>query len=179
MKFYKSDFNFIIINKGFFIFLITLTSFVFLSFTLPKNVSKKVTKSIKKTFNVTNFTLKTIDLDVDTNVINSNNFCSIHKEDEIIGYALIDKAASKMLDFDYLVLLNPELEIVTIKILIYREEHGNEISSKRWLKQFFGLKINDRAILNKNIDGISGATISVRSMTKKIDDLLIDLKVVN
>lgn len=167
------------INKGFFFFFIIGLSLLFLNFSIPKKLEKKVRKSIEKTFKTTNYQLNIVDIltNTSTKIINSKNFYSINSSDKILGYALIDKAASKAYDFDYLVLLNPKLEIININILIYREEHGNEISSKRWLKQFFGLGTNDEAILQKNIDGISGATISVRSMTTEINNVLTDLTI--
>lgn len=169
------------INKGFFFLFIIGLSLTFLSLSIPKKLEKKVHKSIVKTFKVENFQLDKINIltttDPSIKIINSNNFYSIKSNAKTLGYALIDKAKSKSYDFDYLVLLNSELEIININILIYREEHGNEISSKRWLKQFFGLSTNDHAVLQKNIDGISGATISVRSMTNEMNNLLADLNI--
>ena len=160
-------------------FFIMGLSLLFLNFSFPKRLEKKIRKSILKTFNITDYQLNIINISTKTStkVINSTNFYSIKNEAEILGYALVDKAASKAYDFDYMVLLNSELEIININILIYREEHGNEISSKRWLKQFFGLGTKDEAILQKNIDGISGATISVRSMTTEINTVLADLTI--
>lgn len=173
----KNRFNYL--DKGFFMFFYVGITFVLLGFTIPKNLEKKIKKQINQTFNVEEYQLNIVDIPTNTTTksINTTNFNIIINNNAVLGYALIDKAKSKAYDFDYLVLLNPKLEIVNIKILIYREEHGNEISSRRWLKQFFGLKVNDRAILQENIDGISGATISVRSMTTEMDLLLQDLTV--
>jgi Na+-translocating ferredoxin:NAD+ oxidoreductase RnfG subunit len=55
---------------------------------------------------------------------------------------------------------------------VYREEYGGEIGSSRWLRQFNGLSGTDRVSPKTNIDAISGATISVRSMTRSVDNLL-------
>lgn len=168
------------INKGFFFLFIIGLSLTFLNLSIPKKLEKKVHKSIVKTFKIEQFQLNNIEIltkDPSIKIINSNNFYSIKSNAKILGYALVDKAKSKSYNFDYLVLLNSALEIININILIYREEHGNEISSKRWLKQFFGLGTNDHAVLQKNIDGISGATISVRSMTTEMNNLLADLNI--
>jgi len=176
MKISKIDFlN--ISNKGFFFFFTFGIVFLFLGFSIPKNLEKKVKKNILKTFKVASYQLDLIDIpsNISPKIINKTNFSSISNNNSIIGYALIDKANSKTYDFDYLVILNPKLEIINIKILIYREEHGNEISSKRWLKQFFGLSSKNKAILQGNINGISGATISVRSMTTEMNNVLLDL----
>ena len=67
--------------------------------------------------------------------------------------------------------------IIKSKVLIYREEYGGEIGSKRWLKQFNGKSsTSDEVIYGDNIVPISGATISVRSMTRSINDLLKSIK---
>ncbi len=173
----KNRFNYL--DKGFFMLFILGITFALSSFTIPKKLEKKVKKQITQTFKVEEYVLNAMDIPKENSIkiITNTNFNKIITNHKLIGYALIDKAKSKSYDFDYLVLLNPKLEIVNIKILIYREEHGNEISSKRWLKQFFKLSFNDNAILQDNIDGISGATISVRSMTTEMNILLQDLKI--
>lgn len=52
-----------------------------------------------------------------------------------------------------------------VKILIYRESHGMEVARTSFTKQFrmAGLKSDGR--LNRRVDGISGATLSVRAVT--------------
>ena len=57
---------------------------------------------------------------------------------EVLGYAFIDKAPSKTDEFDYLVLFDENLIIKKAKVLMYREDYGGEIGSRRWLKQFIG-----------------------------------------
>ena len=67
--------------------------------------------------------------------------------------------------------------IIKSKVLIYREEYGGEIGSKRWLRQFNGKSIDTKEMVYGNhIVPISGATISVRSMTNSMNDLLMSLK---
>ena len=65
--------------------------------------------------------------------------------------------------FYYVVIVQPDLTINQIKIIEYYSEYGYEITSKRWLAQFIG-KSGCNLAYNKQIDGISGATISVKSM---------------
>jgi len=126
-----------------FLFPIAIAFFLLVGFGLPKNVEKKVQKELKKTFHT-----------------------------EHLGYLFVDKAPSKTAEFDYLIVFDTELKIMHSKVLIYREEYGGEIGSKRWLKQFNGKTAKDRVSHKTNIDGIAGATISVRSMTNSIDELL-------
>jgi Na+-translocating ferredoxin:NAD+ oxidoreductase RnfG subunit len=153
-----------------------LILFGFSMMNYPKKLHKKVTKHINNTFQITSFDLNEIkvsdSINKDLPISISENLYDIKTANKKIGYAFVDKAQSKINHFDYLVLLNADLKIMNLKVLVYREEHGNEIGSKRWLKQFIGLNKYSRAILDKNIDGISGATISVKSMTFAVDKLL-------
>ena len=152
-------------------------AFLLSGFGLPKSVEKKVVKVVEKTFEVTDVSFQSVVVDNELNKalpskITTDNFKEIHKNDELLGYFFVDQAPSKTAKFDYLVIFNQNLEVVNSKVLVYREEYGGEIGSKRWLKQFFGKTGTDRVDHETNIDGISGATISVRSMTTAMDNLL-------
>ncbi len=148
-----------------------------LGFGIPSRIERMVAKEVHKVFESNEVIFKTITVADSLNAqlpvkITSDNFQKVIKENTILGYYFVDKAPSKTADFDYLVIFNPNLEIIHSKILIYREEYGGEIGSKRWLKQFIGLTGKDRVSYETNIDGIAGATISVRSMTIAMDNLL-------
>jgi len=55
--------------------------------------------------------------------------------------------------------------ISEIKVLIYRESHGWEVSRPFFTKQFVGARLDDGK-MDRNIDGIVGATLSVRALTR-------------
>ena len=154
-----------------------LACFLLMGFGLPKNIEKKVFKELEKTFAQADVQLKAINVEAELNSklakkINGDNFFRVIKGEANLGYVFIDKAPSKTAKFDYLVVLDEDLKIVHSKVLVYREEYGGEIGSTRWLKQFIGKKVGDRVSHETNIDGIAGATISVRSMTSAIDQIL-------
>lgn len=52
--------------------------------------------------------------------------------------------------------------IVSLQVIAYRESRGHEIKSPRFLAQFAGVGARGRQ-LDQDIDGISGATLSVRA----------------
>ncbi|MCK0190777.1 FMN-binding protein [Arenibacter sp. F20364] len=157
--------------------LIMVFSLVILGFGIPKNVQKKMDKELEKVFETENHSLQSFSVSKTVNEllptkITADNFFKIMQGSTLLGYAFVDQAPSKTAKFDYLVIFNPKLEIIHSKVLIYREEYGGEIGSKRWLEQFTGKSGKDRVSHESNIDGISGATISVRSMTNSMDSLL-------
>lgn len=50
-----------------------------------------------------------------------------------------------------------------VQVMVYREPQGEGIQEKRFRKQFIGKRLKDPIALGKDIDAISGATISSRS----------------
>ena len=57
-------------------------------------------------------------------------------------------------------------KIEQLKVLKFRESRGGEIRYPFFTDQFKGVGLDDRNDLDKSIDGISGATLSVRAMKK-------------
>lgn len=147
------------------------------SFQLSKSIQKKVNKEIKSAFEVSNFELKSFSIPEEAKdslaiEFSESNFYSIEENGKLLGYAFVEKAPSKTAEFDYLVLLDTNLIVKKAKVLVYREEYGGEIASKRWLKQFIGKTDKDSFIYKKDIAAISGATISVQSMTNSVNNLM-------
>ena len=57
-------------------------------------------------------------------------------------------------------------KISHFKVLTFRESRGDEVRHDFYAKQFINAKLNDNTQLNQHIDGITGATLSVRATTK-------------
>lgn len=89
---------------------------------------------------------------------------------DTLGYFAFIVVPSKFDKFDIGVFYNTEGEILSMKVLAYREDHGGEVGSKRWLKQFVGLDDEAPMKLNDDIQGISGATISCEAAAKGARD---------
>lgn len=53
-----------------------------------------------------------------------------------------------------------------LQVLVYRESHGWEVRYPFFTDQFKGLTLKDDAQLSRSIDGISGATLSVRALER-------------
>lgn len=55
-------------------------------------------------------------------------------------------------------------KILQARVLIYRESRGGEIRYPAFIKQYEGAALDTEQQLDRTIDGISGATMSVRAM---------------
>ena len=56
--------------------------------------------------------------------------------------------------------------IVQTKVLVYRESRGDEVRHDFFTDQFKSAKLDPQLQLDRHIDGITGATLSVRALTK-------------
>ena len=150
-----------------FFYILVLISFQ-LSAQSPR-LLKKATKLIEKTYAVDDIQLKHKEFQTNSVV---GDFYKIIDSNQLLGYAFIGTAPSKTDTFEYLVVFDLSLIIKKVNVLVYREDYGGEIGSKRWLRQFVGKARSTDLAVGKNIAAISGATISVYSMTNAINQLL-------
>ena len=66
-------------------------------------------------------------------------------------------------------------KIERVKVLVFRESRGWEIRRPFFTDQFIGVQLTPGNVLNKEIDNISGASLSVRA-TKKMSTLALFLQ---
>lgn len=162
------------------IFAFVFCVFISFAFVSPNRVEKKANKVISKFYETEDFSKRKLSFSEEIQKqiksdISQGNLFEIIENNQFLGYGYLGNARSKAATFDYLVLFDSEFIITKSTVLIYREEYGGEISSKRWLKQFIGKDSSSQLIYNENIIPISGATISVKSMTNAVNDLLISI----
>ena len=86
-------------------------------------------------------------------------------------YAILDNVKGKTMPITFLTIFDQNKNVKDISIIKYRESYGGEISSKKWLKQFDAYNDSSNYTVGKEISGISGATISVHSVSKGIRKL--------
>ncbi len=58
-------------------------------------------------------------------------------------------------------------KVEQVKVLAYRESRGGEIQQRAFTRQFTDAQLKEQK-LDRHIDGISGATLSVRAMTSVV-----------
>jgi len=93
------------------------------------------------------------------------------KHSDGVDFALMDNVIGKSMPITFLVVFNSTGEVKYSSLIKYREAYGGEVKSKTWLNQFNGMKQDSLYKFPGNIAGISGATISVNSMTRGIGKL--------
>lgn len=86
---------------------------------------------------------------------------------------LIDETPGKTHLFTYALYLTSDLTIFDVDVLIYRELYGGEIDDKSFREQFRQVNNPGKLIFGRTVQGITGATISSRSLTYAVRDLLL------
>lgn len=94
------------------------------------------------------------------------------RNDSAVNYVFVEDALSKTETFTYAVYLTAGGKIIDVDVLIYRENYGGEIDYPAFRKQFRGKQRPQELVPGRSIQNISGATISVRSLTLATRDLL-------
>lgn len=70
--------------------------------------------------------------------------------------------------FDYFILFDLEKRVTAVRVYNYEATHGQEIMVKGWLNQFIGYDGTKKLRVGKEIDSISGATISANGITADV-----------
>lgn len=71
--------------------------------------------------------------------------------------------------FDYYILYDSHCTVLQVKIFNYQASHGQEVTASNWLKQFRKYDGSTSLVVGKDIDAISGATVSVDATTYDIE----------
>lgn len=94
---------------------------------------------------------------------------AVRKGGNTLGYAYVSRAEGRGESFDYAIIFDAKLNTLRVKILEYRPPYGGSIASKHWLKQFVNQPISRLFEFRKDVDTISGATISAMAITEDIN----------
>ena len=92
---------------------------------------------------------------------------------KVDGYAVIQETIGKHRPITYIVGVTPDGKVSDIEILVYRESKGSEVRMKRFNSQYEGKTTFDPIRINKDIINITGATMSVRSVSAGVKRALV------
>ncbi len=92
---------------------------------------------------------------------------------KVDGYAVIQETIGKHRPITYIVGVTPDGKVSDVEILVYRESKGSEVRRKRFNSQYEGKTPLDPIRINKDIINITGATMSVRSVSAGVKRALV------
>ena len=93
--------------------------------------------------------------------------------DKVDGYAVLHNTIGKHRHMTYMVGVDAEGRCMNVELLVFREAKGSEVGKKRFNSQYEGKTVSDPIRINKDIINISGATMSVRSISAGVKRVLV------
>lgn len=98
---------------------------------------------------------------------------------KVDGYAVIDDEKGLHQPITFATKVSPQGAVERVEIMVYREPRGDEVRDPRFRKQFEGRTARDEMRISRDIDAVSGATISsaslavgVRRATVLVDEVM-------
>lgn len=88
------------------------------------------------------------------------------------GWFIADEVVGKHEFIPFALALDADGAVKSVEILEYRESYGSEVRNPAWREQFTGKRHGAPLRLTKDIQNISGATLSSRHITDGINRLL-------
>ena len=92
---------------------------------------------------------------------------------KIDGYAMIHNTIGKHKHMTYMVGVDATGACSDVELLVYREARGSDVGKKRFNAQYEGKTVSDPIRIHKDIINISGATMSVRSISAGVKRVLV------
>ena len=108
------------------------------------------------------------------------------RNDSLLGFARVGNVRGKDQPITWLVAVDPSLRLRDenvrtlcrdVDILVYREPYGGEVAYEAWRRQFRGKGPDAPLAVGRDIQGISGATISVNAVTLAVRRTMADFAV--
>jgi H+/Na+-translocating ferredoxin:NAD+ oxidoreductase subunit G len=86
------------------------------------------------------------------------------KGESILGYAVIVEEIGKHRPITFVVGIGTDRKIKDAALMVYREAYGGEVRDRRFLQQYKGKELKDPLLPYRDIQNISGATLSVEAI---------------
>lgn len=94
------------------------------------------------------------------------------KKNQNLGYAVITEQIGLYKPITFMVKADRQGKNDGVWIMVYRESRGGEVKRQRFLSQYKGKKASSPIRLNRDIIGVSGATLSVRALNGGVKKIL-------
>ena len=89
------------------------------------------------------------------------------------SFFIVDEVVGKHEMITYAIGIAPNGTVHGIEIMEYVESYGYEVAEESWRKQFVGKTAEDPLKLKKDIQNISGATLSCKHLTDGVKRLMV------
>ena len=91
-----------------------------------------------------------------------------YRQEQVIGYAVVCEEIGKHRPITFIVSTTPDRAVKDVSVMMYRESIGREVRHQAFLKQFARKNLEDPIAARRDIKNITGATLSVRAMSRGV-----------
>ncbi len=145
--------------------------------------ARKINKTITKLWKDRQLNLQEVGENDTGHCLRNSRLFKVQEQTNILGYVYVGRvnscrsggcsvdAIEETLEFeyfDYFIVTNATGKVMRVKVFNYRATHGHEIMSSGWLRQFIGYSGQKKLIYGKDIEAISGATVSANAINDDI-----------
>lgn len=88
--------------------------------------------------------------------------------ERVDGYALVDQERGQHELIDVATFFDADGRVTDVEVMAYREAYGDSIRSTRFRRQFVGRDANSGFSVGRDIDVVSGATLSSGAMARAV-----------
>jgi len=124
------------------------------TFQIPPSIKTSIEKTVRQRF-----------------FRNEVYFWKIELQDGSRAFAILDNVYGKAMPITFLVAFDKQGTVLHSTIVKYREAIGGMVRAAKWQHQFVGRNAESGFAIGKDIDAISGATISTHAVAKGIKKL--------
>lgn len=96
----------------------------------------------------------------------------------LFGYAMVVEERGKYRPITFMVGVAPDFSVRGVEVMVYREDRGDEVRYRRFLRQYEGKTGRDPIRTHRDIVNITGATISVNSLNRGVRRAIATLEAV-
>ncbi len=93
---------------------------------------------------------------------------TIIKDDRVIGWTTVVDEMGKIKPITFLVGIDTQGRVLGVYVLEYRDLFGSEIKRRSFLRQFLDKSGKDLLTVGRDIDAVTGATISSHAATSAV-----------
>ncbi|WP_407276330.1 FMN-binding protein [Halothiobacillus sp. DCM-1] len=94
-------------------------------------------------------------------------------QQKFLGWYIEDRVIGKHEFIRYALAISPAGKVIGIEIMEYLETYGDQVREASWRGQFIGRDEHSGFKLGRDIQNISGATLSCRNLTNGVKRLLV------
>ena len=92
--------------------------------------------------------------------------------DQDQGYAIVGNEVGLYKPITFMVKVSIEGKVEAVHVMIFRESRGGEVRRRRFLTQYKGKTTRSPIRINRDIIGVTGATLSVRAINAGVKKAL-------